>query len=190
MSKSHEGRSCYFGRIVIAALSESPRSSRAFRYQDHLGVAIEKSGHRCLYLPNNRLSPGQRVQFVTALPPQTAGEAEILGTAAETCKDAPPDRSGITSYEFKVTKGVLATATLAFVIANSDRQPKQEREGVSADLDGDGKPVYFRACASSEGIHLTIWKGKPLRGERRFHYYYYLGYDLEPDCTNGDTRPD
>ncbi|HSJ32552.1 MAG TPA: hypothetical protein VK933_14020 [Longimicrobiales bacterium] len=54
------------------------------------------------------------------------------------------------------------------------------------DLDGDGVPESFRACTSSEGVHLSVWSGEPLRGRRLWQYYYYLGYDVEPDCTDED----
>jgi hypothetical protein len=31
--------------------------------------------------------------------------------------------------------------------------------------------------------------GKPLEGRRLRHEYLYLGYDVEPDCTEADTPP-
>lgn len=49
--------------------------------------------------------------------------------------------------------------------------------------------IRFRECASSEGLHLTAWRGKPLEGERVWHEYLYLGYDVEPDCTQADFPP-
>jgi hypothetical protein len=59
-------------------------------------------------------------------------------------------------------------------------------DSVTADVDGDGTPESFRSCASSEGLHLTVWSGKPLEGKLRWHEYYYLGYDVEADCTAKD----
>jgi hypothetical protein len=59
---------------------------------------------------------------------------------------------------------------------------------VQAELDGEEPPETFRVCASSEGAHLTIWSGAPLVGQRRWHAYYYAGYDTEADCTPGDFR--
>ena len=57
-----------------------------------------------------------------------------------------------------------------------------------AELDGMAPRESFRVCASIEGAHLTVWSGQPLKGKRRWHAYYYLGYDTESDCTPGDTR--
>jgi len=38
--------------------------------------------------------------------------------------------------------------------------------------------VSYRQCAGSESLHLTAW----MDGRRIWHGYYYLGYDVEPDC--------
>ena len=51
-------------------------------------------------------------------------------------------------------------------------------------------PWRFRSCASEEGIHATAWSGIPLSSPRRWHAYYYLGYDVEPDCVPADYQPD
>ena len=59
---------------------------------------------------------------------------------------------------------------------------------VSADLERDGRRAYFRSCASAEGLHLTVWSEAPL-GRRRFHAYHYLGYDVDPSCTEAEVRP-
>jgi hypothetical protein len=58
---------------------------------------------------------------------------------------------------------------------------------LTADLDGDGQSEYFHACTSSEGVHFTIWTGKPLAGRLRWHGYRALGYDVEPDCKPEET---
>lgn len=59
-------------------------------------------------------------------------------------------------------------------------------ETLQAELDGAAPVESFRACASLEGAHLTVWSGRPLAGRRLWHVYYYLGYDTEEDCTPGD----
>ena len=56
----------------------------------------------------------------------------------------------------------------------------------SVDLNGDKKDEYFRACTSMEGLHLTVWSGKPLIGKRIWHSYYGVGYDTVPSCKEKD----
>ena len=176
--------------VLLSAACQNTPVRPAFHYQADLGVAVEKADHACLYIVNGGLAPGQRVQFVTASTPQTAGEVEILVKGDDTCKDSNQDGPGMIRYSFKVIRGALSSGTLAFAIANSSRPLATTEEGVTADLDGDGQLEFFRACTSSEGVHLTIWKSKPLEGRRKWHYYYYLGYDVTPDCTESDTKPD
>ncbi len=43
-----------------------------------------------------------------------------------------------------------------------------------------------RGCTSSEGIHVTLWDGTPLESHAVWHRYVYLGYDVEPSCTEAD----
>jgi hypothetical protein len=59
---------------------------------------------------------------------------------------------------------------------------------ITADLDHKGAIEVFRSCTSTEGVHLTIWADKPLDGQPKWHDYYYLGYDVDADCTAAETR--
>jgi len=63
-------------------------------------------------------------------------------------------------------------------------------EGMSLRLGTQYPAVRVRSCASSEGLHLTLWSGVPLQSERLWHQYYYLGYDVEPTCRPGDLQGD
>ena len=176
--------------VLLSVACKNTAVPATFNYKSDLGVAVEKAGHTCLYILDSSLSPGQRVQFVTATTPQAAGEAEILMKADETCNDSAQDKPGVIHYSLKTTQGALRRAAPAFAIANYSRALTPTETGMAADLDGDGKPDSFRSCTSSEGVHLTVWKGKPLEGLRKWHYYYYLGFDVTPDCTEADTKPD
>jgi hypothetical protein len=42
----------------------------------------------------------------------------------------------------------------------------------------------FRQCAGTESVHVTAWR----RGVRIWHGYYYLGYDVKPDCKPSDIE--
>ena len=82
----------------------------------------------------------------------------------------------------------LAAANIGIAIGVIQPAKKIEVQNklASVDLNGDGKPEFFRLCASNEGLHLTIWTGKPLKGKRIWHSYYYLHYDTEADCEKKD----
>jgi hypothetical protein len=48
------------------------------------------------------------------------------------------------------------------------------------------REARIRSCTSNEGLHLTVWSGVPLSSRRLWHAYWYLGYDVEPNCRPAD----
>jgi hypothetical protein len=38
-----------------------------------------------------------------------------------------------------------------------------------------------------EGLHFTIWAGRPFRSVLIAHQYAPLAYDVEPSCTSAET---
>ena len=59
---------------------------------------------------------------------------------------------------------------------------------VAVSTQGAAQALRFRSCASSDGLHLTAWRGVPLRSPRAWHGYVYLNQDLDADCTASETR--
>jgi len=76
----------------------------------------------------------------------------------------------------------------AFAVANFHGPFRETAHGITADLDRNGAIESFRSCTSGEGVHLTIWADQPLEGLRKWHDYYYLGYDVDADCTASETQ--
>ena len=91
-------------------------------------------------------------------------------------------------YSLKVIRGKLEPGDVGIAIVNAKTDFRVASGLANADLNGDGSKEYFRSCTSREGLHLTVWSGRGLRGGRRWHRYYYLGYDVEPSCTSRETR--
>lgn len=67
-------------------------------------------------------------------------------------------------------------AGTSYVIVTAEKQ-STAAVGVAV-IGGDGR-ITARMCASIEGLHLTAWSDN----RRLWHEYFYLGYDVEPDCT-------
>ncbi len=65
---------------------------------------------------------------------------------------------------------------------------KVQNNLASIDLNEDGKPEFFRQCGGYEGTHFTIWTGKPLKGKRIWHSFYYVDYDTVPTCKKKDYK--
>jgi hypothetical protein len=168
-----------------------------FDYSRDVGIAVTKPGGSCLEIRNPNLRVGRRLPFVVAGGPQTSGEIEITGKLDRACGNGPQkqtpnrethDRDAIAHYKFKIVRGTLPKSVPALALANFIGVMTAQREGIGADLDHNGRIEFFRSCTSSEGVHITIWTGKPLEGTRRWHGYYALSYDVDADCTEADTR--
>jgi hypothetical protein len=149
---------------IVMALSCRP-APHAFDYSREVGVAVEKDGRVCLEIRNGSLAPGAAIALVGS----SASAAAQVVQPDSSCPSGNPVDAEYQRYRLRLTAGTLAPSVPTIAIV--------------------GRPSShdtYRSCSSSEGIHLTLWSGKPLASERRWHQYYYVGYDLEPDCTPAD----
>jgi len=177
-------RSCLLFALLLMSCRKEMVAS--FDFSKDLGVVVQTQTNSCLDIDNAGLSSGQQVRFVTTSPQQW-GIAEIIGKTDTACSTANQNKPGLNHYQLKVLQGSLRKFAPAIGIVGFKGQFLTGEGGITADLAGNGKLDSFRSCTSSEGVHLTVWQGKPLEGVREWHYYYYLGYDVEPTCTDRDT---
>jgi hypothetical protein len=171
---------------------QKPQAESAFDYTANVGIAVAKTGSSCLEIGNAKLTSGQRLRFIVTAMPQTSGEIEITQKLKRICDEEthePQREPELAHYQFRVVAGTVPKSVPFVVLANFHGH-LTSGPIVTADLDGNGQREFFRSCNSSEGVHLTIWAGKPLEGTRRWHGYYALGYDVDADCTEADTQTD
>jgi hypothetical protein len=104
----------------------------------------------------------------------------------------PPPRSSPDSMQYAVDAPADTIGRRGVPIVILGKLPAAQMKGdtVLLEVEPGKEPWRFRTCASEEGIHATAWSGVPLTAPRRWHAYYYLGYDVEPDCTAPDFAPD
>lgn len=175
---------------LALAACRKPETPSAFDYGSHVGVAVETASGPCLSIRSGALVEGLKIRLVTAYLPQTVGEAVVTGKADAACAEEGKGEPGLAHYAFRLTAGSLRKGAPAFALVNVGGPLSTGDDGVTGDLDGDGRAEFFRFCTSAEGVHLTLWRGKPLDGRRLWHAYHYLGYDVEPDCTEAESKPD
>jgi len=98
--------------------------------------------------------------------------------------------SGTVTDRTVTSCGALASRQLAgpFWVLRLD--PGSELHPGELGIASLGRPraAGFRSCASAEGVHLTVWSGRPLRSRRIWHAYVPLGHDVEPSCTPRDVE--
>lgn len=172
--------------LIIAALSlfATANCIGQSRIDRKLGVVNSVSANEaCLAIRNTGLRRNQRIPVILLHKPQSRVFATVKQKVNKSCSSDIDVFENASFYLIKLPK-----ADDVFVgvgIVNSERI-SIVRGNASVDLNGDGKREYFRTCTSNEGVHLTVWTGKPLIGRRIWHSYYYLRYDTEPTCKKKD----
>ena len=163
-----------------------PRHVAKSDFEDRVGlVLMDARRDLCLAIPNAHLNAGDTLGVIElGMEQQLAYRATIKAKRTEKCDEIRNLTQNDSWYTVELADTVMEFGSVMLGITGT--QMMAADKAVSADLDGDGAPELFRVCTSMEGLHLTIWSGEPLKGKRRWHAYYYLGYDTEANCTRAD----
>ncbi len=195
-------------RIVVAisagafglACSHEPKSNEVDEDVSPIGpngevrmfAADQDSSLRrlCFEAPDLKLPPGTPVTVVHSAFPQYSTPGKLGVRTKSPC--FPPPRASADSMEYAVDAPGDTIGRRGVPIIIIGKLPDAEMRGdtVTLPIEAGQTTWRFRTCASEEGIHATAWSGVPLKAPRRWHAYYYLGYDVVPDCTPADYAPD
>jgi len=151
----------------------------------------DSSGTRlCFDAPDLGFPDGTPVTVVHSVFPQYAVTGRLGKRTKAPC--FPPPRSSADSMQYIVDAPADTIGRHGVPIVILGKLPSAEMRGdtVTLEVESRKEAWRFRTCASTEGVHATAWSGVPLASPRRWHAYYYLGYDVEPDCTPADYEPD
>lgn len=169
--------------------SQSNRNSGLFDYATQVGIVFRNEDKQLrLEIKNPNLSPHEEIVIVESSKPQKLARAAIDGKVSGNCSQGGINDEGGACYKLRVVSGKIDGDSIAFGVAKAAASFTIRRGSVIADLENDRVEERFRVCASMEGLHLTVWSGIPLKGKRQWHRYFYLGYDLEPNCADGDSK--
>ena len=152
------------------------------------GVAsTSTAGDTCLAMPGQRLTAGSIVTLVEPNRPQSVATA-VVEEAVASCKDL--ETALIDGPYYRLSRLSPAPKDRSLWIGVPERVANQKTAAgqISLRLSQQHEDVRIRLCPSREGLHLTAWDGEPLKSRRLWHQYYYLGYDVEPSCTEEDVR--
>lgn len=179
-----------FGAALILCAAFAYVRGQTFDFKSHVGVVdVNERGNTCLIISNGGLSYGIPVNIIVLSKRQSIVRARIKEKLGQSCSHNPDIQdASFYSLEFGASENAFTmkerqTAGIAVV---SERGIVVQHGKASVDLDNDGRREFFRDCTSNEGVHLTVWTGVPLLGKRRWHFYYYLGYDVVPSCKRKD----
>jgi len=165
------------GALMLNLRAEAP---------EHFGVAASNAQGACVAFPNLTAdTPPNRPAITLVVPrePQTFWQDSLGAPLPFPCEalasaDVPGPYFALTVDHEHQGFGLA-------IALPSQWSVKSTRSGVRASGRSSSN-IAFRSCTSREGVHLTAWQGKPLKGHRLWHEYFYLGYDVEPSCTPKD----
>lgn len=174
----------------LLALAATPAAAQeTFDYGRHLGLAFPLAHDSlCLSIRAPGLAPGTRLVLVDSQDSAVAIPAAIRAPRTASCPHDLPESGDAFYLVTTDAHGGPASGSVMVAVIGSGFPLAAGADGVTGDLDGDGVPEFFRECTSNEGVHFTVWSRAPLVGPRRWHRYYYLGYDVEPSCTEAEYR--
>ncbi len=160
-----------------------------FVYPERLGLVSWHQTDGCLAIFNAGIIVPAQVALIDQPPtsdPPRITKGSIVERLAEPCDQGVALAGGFdtapTYYRVTTTGDATALGGILIAIANPATPPVVRDGRVEADLDLDKAPERFRACTSSESVHFLVWTGT----QPRWHGAYYLGYDVEPSCTDAD----
>ncbi len=166
--------------------TKQPNSITDEQADSKIGTIQSGKQSVCLKIQNANLKVGEKIQIIMTELPQKSVEAEI--SEQSSCIEENfgyLDAVGITDYLLKSSDQNFLSQGYGIGVVTSQKV-QMDKKFATFDIDGDGKAEYFRECTSMEGLHLTVWKGKPLIGKGIWHAYYGVGYDTVPTCKKKD----
>lgn len=174
---------CIVALDAIAAQSGPAKSSDSRVAEPRIGVAAtSKGGQVCVAIPGPPLVAGSAVTLIAPTRPQSSRVATIDGVAV--C----PGLTGAMISEPHYSVRPFDSEPTFWIAVPGKAGTRRIRPGVVAVRLSAAQPeAQVRTCTSTEGQHLTVWSGDPLRSRRLWHQYVYLGYDVEPSCEDRDV---
>ena len=181
-------------RIFLVAVSFifalNTQYARASSFDKRISVVEAKGNLVCMIIWEQNVKVGSKVSLVFPTNPQKLVSSVVEAIAEKECAGA--SKSGIPGrfYQLSVQYNPTQLNWPAIGILDASSRLRRAGSKVVGDLDNDEIKESFRSCASHEGLHLTVWSGQQITGTRRWHRYYYLGYDTEPTCTKLEVNSD
>lgn len=170
---------CFFA-LTVETFAQTKLTSRVGTVNPNHGKFV------CLAIQNSKLRPGLKVQIVDPDKPQHVNTGVIESKEEKSCSS---DNDVVPNPSFYKIKMKISEYDLVWGIGIIGAKRIKVAKGLArGDINNDGKLEYFRSCTSMEGVHYTVWTGKPLKGKRIWHSYYYLRYDTVFTCNKKDYQ--
>jgi hypothetical protein len=173
--------------ILATALAPSAAGG-GFDYARRAGLAVvERIGSPYLVIADGGLQPGDEVSIVDLSRPYKVVAATVGKAFDRPCPAARDVMLGGRCYSLSVPPESRLHLGPHIAVAARASRFTAGKDGVEAVLEEGGPPTTFRVCAAKDGLHFSIWRGAAMKGNRVWHCYYDVGFDLEPTCEPGEA---
>jgi hypothetical protein len=154
-----------------------------------IGIAFATSQKVCLAIKNGNLKTGQPVKLAWIPNRNSAQTPEMRSTTVEKKLPQPcgPANSAQGQAAYSLADGSLDADKIYVAVVGREIDLRLVAGQVRGKI-GAGQEIAFRSCSSHEGIHFSAWAGGAPKEKRVWHAYYYLGYDVEPTCTDPEFK--
>jgi len=165
-------------------------SAEPIEFSRDIGLfAASRQGRFCLSIKNAALTRGQEMTLIWVSAEEVPARPEIRYASIEAKLPVPCDPvnfdGGDSTYELAADKFDTGHVYIAVVGRHVDLRISQGR--VTGRL-GASDEIEFRSCASMEGLHFLVTAGNGSNAKKVWHDYFYVGYDLEPNCKEADLK--
>jgi hypothetical protein len=173
---------------IVEAVAD--RQSGNSDFSRDIGItALSPKRNFCLAIKNRDLKPGQVLTLIWIPIAEMRQAPEIFFTIVRK-RLAPPcdpvnSSPGEAAYGLDVEK--LQRDKIYITIVGRLNDLRVDHATVRGKI-GASQQIEFRSCSSLEGVHFSAWSGGALTRKRVWHFYHYLGYDVEPTCTDADFK--
>jgi hypothetical protein len=177
---------CVFAGAMVLSLSTgisaaeySPRSP---------AFAAFKSGgrHGCLAAGATKLAIGQPIALVQLEEGQNVVSGVITSKRLKSCPEFKPTELEGPFYLYKLNRANIKKGAFGIAVLEPSVTFETVKGRAVATFPGSPAPYYFYKCTSNEGLHGVVWAGTHPKAKMVWHEALYLGYDVEPSCTESD----
>lgn len=177
----------YAGTVAAAALDHRRGNSD---FSPVFGVArVSPNRDACLTIKKRDLKPGQSFTLVWIAAAGAMQSPEMRSATIRELLPAPcdPINSSAEDTAYRFETGTLDATKIYIAVVTKPMELRVVGAQVRGKF-GVSRDITFRSCSSREGLHFSAWSGGASTGKSVWHSYYYLGYDVEPTCTDADFK--
>lgn len=153
--------------------------------EQKFGLIATEGKNLCVSFGGIILEENSSITVIGIESSQFSFEAKI-GKKTKICKSL--EKAQVVGPYFTVTTNEEYESPFLGVAVFGKHKVSKSGEMVFLSVSGSKENIYFRSCASSEGLHFSSWLGRALVGKQLWREYYYLGIDVEPSCEEIDFQ--